>query len=56
MARFRCFDCGSRSCDALGCRRCGTTAGRTAQSCPVHGARCVRACRTCRRLARSVSF
>lgn len=55
MTRFRCFDCGSRSCSAIGCRRCGSTS-RTAPICPHHGARCVPACRTCRRLARSSAF
>ncbi|MBB2909156.1 RNA polymerase subunit RPABC4/transcription elongation factor Spt4 [Streptosporangium becharense] len=55
MARFSCPDCGSRSCTAIGCRRCGTATARPIQRCPVHGARCLAACRMCRTIARSQS-
>ncbi|MBB3730075.1 hypothetical protein [Nonomuraea dietziae] len=48
MARFRCFDCGQRSANVIGCRRCGSTKGRRTELCPMHGAACRPGCRTCR--------
>ncbi|GII01731.1 hypothetical protein [Planobispora takensis] len=55
MARFSCLDCGARSHRATGCHRCGSTV-RQIQRCPIHGGRCIGACRMCRRLARSRSY
>ncbi|GAA3669106.1 hypothetical protein GCM10022224_036540 [Nonomuraea antimicrobica] len=55
MSRFRCLDCGQRSANVIGCRRCGTATGRRVQLCPIHGATCLPGCRTCRIRFRSPS-
>ncbi len=51
--RFQCPDCGTRSANPYGCRRCGASAGRQLQRCTAHGVRCLPGCRVCRLLTRS---